>query len=167
MELVEKLGNTDPSIRQIKDEIEKGIYSEKTLYFLDQVIAADYIDQNTFIKKANPYGEALVILSLLGDIQAKKIISQKIDVMRKLDWERDQNFKLSQKEIIDRQEIYGKIEALDPSELVCVHTTRYKPVLDDTQEFIVSTTFDAAKRQPRNTVHTSLNHKVEECKHGI
>lgn len=52
-------------------------------------------------------------------------------------------------------------EPLSVDRLVSVHATKYRPASAE-GTFIIPTTFDATERTvPRNTVHTTMNHKVE------
>lgn len=167
IELSRRLGGNNSEAEEVLADLEHWNYSPKVLNLLDQLIAASYVDdQGGILEKANSYGEALVTLLLIGDEEAKLIVNKKVEQLRKFD-------ETKNKERIDGlrnlvSTTYRDVEGLNPKNLVAVHTTRYLPVTNQDGEFIVPTTFDATRGGSyRNTVHTSLNHKVEPVNLGF
>lgn len=153
VEVAIALGSTDEDLVGLRDEIRTGVYSERTLEIIDQLVAADFIDDSgEVLDTPSLEGEGLVMLSLLGDEKAKKIVDRRIEEMRRHDEERAEQNKRKEPEA----EPY-KIE-----DLVVVHATRYLPQQDEQGRYIIRTTQDAqGQRFIRNSVHFSLNGKVE------
>jgi hypothetical protein len=152
VELLLQLGNTDKELFTLSVEIGKGIYSPQALEMIDELIAANFIsDDGEFSKHATVDGEALVVLSRMGNKEAQELIAKKKKI-------------LQERKIDLRQEraVPNGTEALNPKELVCVHATKYAPQALSATEYSIPTTYDATHGLiPRNTIHTSLNHKVE------
>lgn len=152
IELAIQLGSKDASLPQLRDQLARGVYSERALTLIDALIALNYVDFAGFNGKgANTNAEAIMLLSLLGDADAQTAVAEAVDTLRQIDQGRKANR--------ERRKVYS--EPLKPQELVCVHATRYKPEATEGGGFLVYTTFDATKGKVlRNTVHTALNHKV-------
>lgn len=170
IELARNLGSTDSSLEQTLQELDKGIYSPRALEILDHLVAASYIgDDSSWVGKSDPYAEALVILSLLGDKDATRILSKKLESQKNLDEEQDSERKQHLRKFLE--EIVpdpADKQPLNPKDLVAVHATRFIPKTNPSGEYLVETTFDATGGKGfRNTIHTSLNHKVEPVNGGF
>lgn len=161
VELALELKPEDPVLGGLKDGVSKGSYDSTALEIIDDLIAANYVDNEAkgFIDEPDPDAEALVLLSLVGNVQAKEQLAKKKAFLKDTDQERKKHKETEGKKV--------DAESLDPKELVCVHATSYLPQAGPNGELYVKTKFDSTGRDiPRNTVHTSLNHKVEGHVYG-
>lgn len=144
-----ELGATDPNMARLLNEVKSGTYSGRALDLIDKLVAVNCItdDKNEWSEKlTSGDAEAIVVLSLLGNDEANNYINSKLEQMRDLDVLRE-----SKKE---------KGISVDIEKQVCVHATRFKPILNG-NIYEVKTTGDATNWEyVRNTVHVSLNHKV-------
>lgn len=159
VELAMQLGSRDTSLPQLREELTRGVYSERSIALLDALVAANYVgDGGLGVEpRANQNAEALVLAGLLGDPQAQTAIAQKVEELRHLE----------QQGKIEAEQEDREAEPLKPQELVAVHATKYEPAVGPNGEFIVQTTFDATKGKVlRNSVHTALNHKVAGHMYG-
>jgi len=157
VELATQLGSKDSSLAQLREELAKGIYSPRALTLLDALVASNYGDSIRYGGKPESQAEAVVLLSLLGDVQAQTAVAENVESYRE--------YETSKKAHRERRKIDN--EPLRPQELCVVHATRYKPESTENGDFLVPTTFDATKGKVlRNTVHTALNHKVAGHMYG-
>lgn len=160
VELAIRLGSPDSTLAQVRDELANGIYSERAIQIIDMLVASNFIsggygeiDGNTQID-----AEALVVMALTGNESAQVEVAQRIERLR----EQEQY----QKESSTPERISGE-EIFDPSTLVVVHATKYQPSIDKDGNAIIPTTFDATGGKiPRNSIHTTLNHKVQGHMYG-
>lgn len=157
VELAVQFGSQDEGLVQLKDELSRGVYSPKAIELIDGLVALNYIKKGRFKTESSTDAEAVMLMSLMGDPEAKRAVSQKVEAMRKLDKAR-----------VDRameenlSQIFSRKEPLNPHDLIAVHSTGYKPAIGANGEAIIPTTFDATNgKEIRNTIHVALNHKVE------
>lgn len=150
------LGAQDPSLQKLHDDLQLRQYTEQALGFIDTLLAANYVDEQAgqFLAKPNPHAEALVVMVLTGNEDARSILAKKVAVLSDLD-------KNSREERVRDDRTYS-IEPLRTERLVAVHATRYRPRIGKNGEYSVVSTFDATHEEtPRNSIHTALNHKVD------
>jgi hypothetical protein len=161
VELAIRLGSKDESLSKLRGELAEGKYSERALAIIDAITACDYLEYGEFEGKPTCDGEALVVLALLGDKDAQNAVANKVESLRY--FEQQQREHQAREQSLDRSEA----EPLNPEELCVVHATQYKPENQGDGKFAVRTTFDATKGNvPRNSIHTTLNHKVESHMYG-
>jgi len=103
------------------------------------------------------FGEAIAVAALMGDNQAQLIADQAVQIQR----EQDIAFIEQARAAVASREVSPDMEAFKPGDLVVVHATAYEPS-ETPDGFQVVTTHDASGF-PRSTVHTSLNHKVDNA----
>ena len=156
VDLAIRMGSTDTTLPQIREEIARGEYSERSLNLIDALLASNYINYTGFGNQSNTDAEAVVLLSLLGDSRAQSAVAEAVETMQ----------------LVDREKIFtdSKLESeekpLQPQDLCVVHATQYLPKSDE-NGYLVTTTFDATKGKVlRNSVHTALNHKVAGHMYG-
>lgn len=154
-----RFGSRDSSLPQLRQELIQGKYSGRALVLLDSLIAANYMDDAGLQVQTrhNNNAEALVLAALLGDPQAQTAVAQKVEALSR----HQQQAKLY------TERLSSTAEALQPHNLIAVHATKYQPKAGPDGTLIVPTTFDATNGKVlRNTVHTSLNHKVAGHMYG-
>jgi hypothetical protein len=133
-------------------------YDAEVLKTIDMATAVNnFYSQEQIEGQHEPtLGEIVAVAVLLGDTEAQQIADQAVQLQR----EQEEAVIRSQLERMNTSSDQSvKTEAFKPSDLVVVHTTRYKPK-ETSDGYKVSTTHDVSGL-PRSTVHTSLNHKVE------
>ncbi|NLB11958.1 hypothetical protein GX830_01100 [Candidatus Dojkabacteria bacterium] len=151
LDLAIKMGNTDERLPKMREEIARGEYSESSLALIDALLATNFMDYTGYSGKQNNDGEAIVLLSLLGNSQAQAYVEDTVKIMQDLNKEK----------IIEKQNIEYK-DALRVEDLCAVHATRYSPK-SERNGYSVRSTFDSTGGKLfRNTIHTSLNHKVSD-----
>ncbi|MDA1208561.1 MAG: hypothetical protein O2904_00840 [bacterium] len=155
------LGSEDESLEVLKEEIQSGHYSKRALALIDAIIACDYVSYSEFTEEKTTDGEAVVVLALMGDRNAQEIVAKKLHSLQYTD-----------AHIRDGENFYRDLkktegEPFDTSELAIVHATSYEPQRTEEGEFDIRTTFDATNGEiPRNSMHTTLNHKVTSHMQG-
>lgn len=154
IELALKLGAVDLTLLDLQKELEQGKYSERALSLIDALIACNAIDTSGELSDGtSTNAEAIVLLSLLGDAQAKQIVQKRLDQFH----QQEEKIKMESK--TESRENTAK--PFDPKELACVHATRYMPQMNEAGQYQIQTTSDATDNVSfRNTIHFTLNHKV-------
>lgn len=154
VDLAVTLGAQDPSLLDLQKELQEGNYSERALSLIDELIACNAVDDHgELLEKPNTNAEALVLLSLLGDVSAKNILQKRVNKFA----EQEEKIKTALKQ--EGRE--NTAEPFDPKELACVHATRYMPERSAAGQYQIKTTSDATDNASfRNTIHFTLNHKV-------
>lgn len=163
--LLAKLQPDNATWQARADEIAQGHYDEETLKTIDKVTAV-----NAFCLSNDPSaaqrplpGELVAVAALLGDAEAARVIDQALQLQQQREQavaDRAQAAVAERKMLADSTEGSGA-EAFKRSDLVVVHATSYEPKETD-DGYEVVTTHDATGF-PRATIHTSLNHKVENA----
>ncbi len=163
--LILKPDNQD--VREMLGELSAGITSDRSQKLIDTLIAANVISDDGSLRLRNedlsvrvleiPHAEMLMVLALNGDLQAKAALESKYDSLMQMRSSAETNIPL-------RREHVGELKVED---LVCVHTTSYRPQINAEGDALVKTTHDATSGKfLRNTVHTALNHKVSSHAFG-
>lgn len=150
------LGAQDPSLQKLHTDLQSRQYTEQALGFIDTLLAANYIDEQAgqFLAKPNPHAEALVVMALTGNEDARSILAKKVAVLSDLD-------RKAREDRIEDDRVCN-VEPLRPDRLVAVHATRHRPGIGKNGEYAVVSTFDGSHEEiPRNSIHTALNHKVD------
>jgi hypothetical protein len=142
-------------------EVSSGIMSDKILKIIDTLIAANVVTDKGTMKVRNedlmmrvqeaPHAEMLMALALNGDSEAQAILDSKY-----------KSFIASRSStsasVPERRGGEGELKVED---LLCVHTTAYRPEINAKGDALIKTTNEATSGKfLRNTVHTALNHKV-------
>jgi hypothetical protein len=153
VELAMAMGSETPQLRELQEKILERNYDQQVLALLDSMVAANYIDEpeEGFRQEQNPHADALVLLALMGDTSAQAILGQNLQTL--------------QEKGATGPSFSGNTQEVEPlrvEELMCVHATNYHPTRNGHGGYEIQTTYDAAGRLLRNSVHTTLNHKVED-----
>lgn len=154
IELAQKLGGADPSLEQMKQEVQKGVYGDRAIALIDTLIATN---MNVCVGgEVSNTGEPLAVLALLGDADAQEALIREMDILRAA---RGHERYMGYKE--------AKEKSIPIQELACVHATHHKPNRRADGSYEIPTTFDVTNgRILRNSIHTALNHKVESHMYG-
>lgn len=162
------LGVEDKRLREMRRVLSQGETNKEIKQLMDKVIAGKLFDsEGNFRTKRNYEGEVLLLLALQGDADASQKLEKRATLLRQHD-------EKVQKEIVDETASMNKkgsrehetVEALDPKELVAVHTTKFKPkkVGDG---YRMQSTYDASQGETlRNSIHFTLNHHVASHMYG-
>lgn len=157
------LGVENRNLREARQRVSHRKTNPEAERLLDRVIAGKIIDDNGEVRNELNYeGEALAVLSMLGDSEASKVLDSKAARLSSLDETRDakalENLKSFKKE--------GR-EPLKLEDLVAVQLTRYLPQSGEDGQSELVTTFDATGGKVfRDTIHFTLNHPVEDHMYG-
>jgi hypothetical protein len=163
VELALRLGTLQPyrrvNLLRIQQELEQRHFSEATFHLLDLTAATNFISPDGELRNFSPDAQALLLLSLLGDESATKVMEERLTHFEK---EREKSKK---SQALESDPYLDSIEALRIQDLCCVHATRFMPQKNSDGEYQVPTSADARDWAVlRTTIHTSLNHKVQS--HG-
>ncbi|NBW39664.1 hypothetical protein EBR25_01540 [bacterium] len=138
--------------QKLREEVRQGIYSQKSHDLLEELVACNLFGNSGFSADES-HAEMLVIEALLGEQQAKNMLDSRVDAFRRL---------VTNKLSTYTPEIEAGQKALSPSELVCVHATRFLPEMKGDGTVCIASTASATDHKfIRNTVHLSLNHVVQ------
>lgn len=170
--LLERIQPDEPHWSQQREAIANNDYNEESLYLIDAILSIDREvasslenDRKNFssaaIEEHPPLGEAVMVAAALGDSEAQQLADEAVARLRA---EQESNRKQREQEIKQlvrsNEERLSQVEAYRPEELLAVHATEYEPnVTQDGYE--IYTTHDTVG-YPRSTLHTSINHKVED-----
>jgi hypothetical protein len=155
LELAIKMGATDPELPGMISDIQNGIYSDRALRIMDGLIAGNYINKMRWgsSETVGTSPEVVMALALTGNQEAQDAMLYAYAELASFD-ESKRTQSMS-------EQGNSSEHMLNPAELCCVHATRFLPSEGNAGDYLVPTTFDATHgKTPRNTVHTSLNHKV-------
>ncbi|RJP46925.1 MAG: hypothetical protein C4584_00925 [Armatimonadetes bacterium] len=155
------LGLNDPKWREArKRAVVDRQYTTEVREVVDNLIAGTVVNnQGQLRKRENQEGEALVLLSLLGDEQATQKLAARREVVAKVDGQGEAVRAAQIEELKTRLLTEGARVVMDYK---AYHTTKYKPIITEEGIYIRST-FDASGGQLlRNTVHFSLAGPVSE-----
>lgn len=156
-ELAIRLGSTDPLLPKIVEDLKNKKYSPEVFELMDQLIACNFVRDNKIVNDPDLDAEALVLLGLLGNSKAKEEVELRVSQMRVLDEEQQTKYPYP----FRSEEAMAQYEDISEKDLICVHSTNYKPRQDENGNYYVITTSDALDGATvRNSVHVSLNHKV-------
>lgn len=155
-----KLGVDEEWLAKTLDEVKDGIYNAKALDLMDQLIACNWVKEDSDGWQESYGGsepEALVVASLLGDTDSRDYINSQLDKMLDLDKKREQEFREEYKE---RWDYLERFHPPNIDELAAVHATKYLPKRYQ-NGYEIPTTADATDYEDvRNTIHITLNHRV-------
>jgi len=174
VELAIQLGSKDTSLPQLREDLPKGIYSQRALALLDDLVASNFNGSFGVDDGSETQAEALVLLSLLGDDQAQTVVAENVKLLEKYDSDkRTSEVAIIKAELMSHQtkgtdsldweeEEKAGPEALKVEDLCAVHATNFKPEATSEGGLVIPTSFDATKgRIVRNSIHVCLNGKVQ------
>lgn len=167
LETAEQLGmELDESLQEALSELREKRLTGAGLEVIDSVLAGNLIDdEGKFRIEHQHEGEALYLLSLVGDKEAQQLLAKKRGVIQESDKKRGAERKAKFAEQRREDEKSGQ-EALELKELVAVHATRYLPK-KGAENLEIPTSFEASGWQiPRDTIHFALNHEVAPHMYG-
>lgn len=164
LDLAFTLGVEDKVLRNARLDASHNKITEAAQKLTDDVIAGKVIDDDGNIKNEKDYqGEALAVLSLMGDTEAMSLLKHKKTQLKNLE---DNNKEKDLQKQRDQIAEGRRVEPLKLQDLVAVHTTRYQPKRNGDQ-WEVQSTFDATNgKGVRQSIHFSLNHAVEGHMYG-
>lgn len=163
LDLCIALGSSEMELTSLRSEFASRRLGSKETEFIDKIIAGKIIDdQGNFRELPNYEGEVLTILSLLGNEQAKRLSEQRLQHLRVSDQQRDALSNKIYLKQMERPAAQISREGLKPQQLVLVHATRYLPQTRNGNLEIISTLDASNWELPRNTIHFTLNHPVQE-----
>lgn len=167
LETAKQLGvDLERPLQEALFELENKKLTEAGLDVIDSVLAGNLIDdRGQFRGEDNHEGEALYLLSSIGNEEAKRVLDKKKEMIDEADRKRDEEEKVKFAEQRKKDEEKGQ-EALELESLVAVHATRYLPIQGE-EGLEMTTTFEASDWEiPRDTIHFSLNHHVAPHMYG-
>ncbi len=130
------------------------IYTNEVIDVLDDMIAGTVINnEGSLVRRQDQRGEALAVLALLGDNDARETLDKKKDVMLRMDEEKDKQHK----EFAERRyrELLAEGRRL-PDKVLATHVTKYKPMITE-KGVLIQSSFDGTNGvMTRNTIHFSL-----------
>lgn len=134
--------------RKIIDELKERRIGEGGSRMIDALLAGNIIDEKGEVREKDQHeGEALYLLSLMGDKEAEECLGEKAARLKEMDAQGERGV---EQELPTREK-----ELLEG--LVCVHTTSSFP-----QDGEVMTTFDGSGGEERRiTIHFTENYLVE------
>ncbi|MBI5151655.1 MAG: hypothetical protein HZA34_03720 [Candidatus Pacebacteria bacterium] len=136
-------------------DIKVGGYTQEITDLIDKIIAC-----RIKINKEGSDGEAIVLASMLGDDEAMQFVQLAMKEME----DSDKVILQEKRDSLREQWEYQKrFEKADVKDLIVVHATRYLPQYSkEIHGFEVLPTGESTSwKYLRNTVHTTLNHKVK------
>jgi hypothetical protein len=154
--VIEIAGNLGvKGITQQLQDIRSGKYTQEITELIDKIVAC-----KLRIGDEGSDGEAIVLASMLGDKEAMQFVDFSFKAMTDSD---DMTLSDKREDLREQWEINKRFEEVNVKDLVVVHATHYLPRRsEEVHGFeIVPTGEVNAWRYLRNTVHTTLNHKVE------
>jgi hypothetical protein len=162
--LLARLKPDDVKYQTMVGEIERGEYSPASLELSDRLAAAMFMDDSSDEPKLNmdPYGAALLVLSELGDAEAKKLIDARYRRLQQFDSAAQASRQRMGEERVasEPEEVEWYQETFKPDQIVCIHETSYPPQRNSDGAVVLHDTFDHSGF-PRASIHFALNHVVE------
>lgn len=156
------------------------------LRLIDQVTAANLLEEDGSFKNYNHHeGEVLLLLSLLGDQKAQKILETKSAALHNLDRKATEHMAQlvaeegkNARSYLRRQgakkafpdtlasllqpDVESEPKKMGLDDLICVHATRYLPTQSN-RGYEVQSTFDGSgSDKPRISIHWALNHVIQQ-----
>lgn len=160
LNLALKLDPHSEIVRNLLDKVEKGQYDQDVLNLIDTLISVNYVDEktNTF-QRSYKHSEALVVLSLTGDKEAKVIVDRKIQAFKVLLEAQETEKRLLMEQDHDQR---NSDEIYEESEIACVHATNFLPEIREDGTVTMKTLFDSTGGKGlRSTLHFYLNDIVQ------
>lgn len=172
----DRLGN----LKHLQKKLRDNVYDEEVYELYDQLYAASAVMVDNGELNSSDSGKPKdgglmeVVMAMVGDEDAQKLLETKESIVRGLD--REMQAKLKQQdsttEDVDLKQpgdrlTDDELETIAQQHLVGVHTTEAMPYHINEQGdgiSVIRPTFsfgDEHERLPRNTIHFSLNHPVE------
>lgn len=155
LDLAFHLGVEDKVLREIRQQIAvQKKYNPQALDLLDDLVAGTIIDdQGNVRKRQNQEGEAMTVLALLGDEQARGELDKRKGVIQKIDAKNSLRLKFFAEK--QHQQLTNEGERTSAS-ATATHVTKYKPEITPTGIEIKSSFDGSNETLTRNTVHLSL-----------
>jgi hypothetical protein len=167
LETAKQIGfELESPLQEALSSLESRQLTKDGLDVIDSVLAGNLVDdEGRFRERHDHEGEALYLLSLMVNEEAKGVLDKKREMIQEMDRERDEAEKVKFTEQRKKDEEKGQ-EALKLKSLVAVHATRHLPIQGE-EGLEVATTFEASDwKIPRDTIHFSLNHHVAPHMYG-
>lgn len=162
LDLAFTLGVESPGLRSLRAQISRGQMTDELLDFTDTIIAGKIIDADGNIRTEKSFeGEALTVLDLSGNPEAKKELAKRVNILSLID--KQQAEAMLAKSSINIPQIKTLIERegeseLEPKDLALVRVGISEPIREG-GKLVLRSAFDTIGR-PRTSIHTALNHVV-------
>ena len=174
----------DPKINRLLADISNKAFTVESLDYLDTVCAALCMDENgKILNEMNSDAVCDVVSALCGDKSQKLKLAEKVDHLRKY---RERKYRDSlnrqasdEEKQLDNFESLRNISELSAENVVLVHVTKHKPIIDEQGNIILYPTafYDLetfnedgtpTKNAPvaRGTIHFTVNSRVENHMFG-
>lgn len=143
----------------------EGIYTPEVIGLIDDMIAGTVVGGNGERgQRRNQKGEALAVLALLGDKQAREMLDEKRKVLKDLDKERlIRQQKFSQKKL---EELEKEGVGIPKGGVWVTHVTAYRPQVTE-KGILIKPSFDASGGvMTRGTIHFTLGGEVTSAYGG-
>ncbi len=148
---IESGHDADGSLREMRDQIVSGTYSDKAIELIDTILATtQYSDTERSTDRFNYEGFAVVLAMLEGSSAARDIVMHKLALLESTE---------SIKRVNHEQREDG--EVADPHRLALVHSTPHDLMRDADGNVILSAAGSLrADKFPRATLHFTINGQV-------
>lgn len=170
LDLAHELNPDDIALSHLRDEVKAGKYPERALLLLDALAAASYIDEAGNVTAVpNPYGDALVAMSLRGDVAAQTQVALRTARLHEHDAAKAQaDHQVRAAHRSAHPDIYNVApghEAPKARDYMTVHATGHEPRRSEDGTIQLKTRFDTTGFS-RPSLHFTLNHIVESHTYG-
>ena len=167
LETAKQLGmELEEPLRETLSELRNKKLTEASLAVIDSVLAGNLVnDAGEFRQEHQHEGEALYLLALMGNKEARQLLDKKREIIHQMDKIREERRKAWFAKQRQKYEELGK-KGLELKSLVTVHATRYLPAKGP-EGLEIATTFEGSGWTiPRDTIHFTLNHEVTPHMYG-
>ena len=142
----------------------QGVVGIAKSFSIEEVTSTELMDKviacKLKISKEGSDGEAIALASIFGDKEAIQFVENAVEDMENND---RAVLQAKREDLREQWEYHRRFEKVNVKDLVVVHATRYLPQQSEIiNGFEVLPTGESTSwKYLRNTVHTTLNHKVE------
>ena len=170
--LAEPNSKSSENINEMINDIQKGgPYSEKVKELTDQIVACAMFDKNgtALDDKVDEDAYALVTVSLCGNENASRIVSNRLDIFRETLQKRQERIHdacAADRETISEYMEQHNIPEISPSDIALVHSTKHKVERDSKGNVILSPTSAHEQRSIRSSIHFTPNGQVTSHGYG-
>lgn len=141
------------------------IYTPEAIGLIDDMIAGGVVGENGELgQRRNQKGEALAVLALLGDKEAREILDEKRSVLEDLDKERlrrQQEFSQKKLKVLSEERV-----SMPKGDVWVTHVTAYRPQATE-KGILIKSSFDGTDGvMTRGTVHFTLGGEITSAYGG-
>lgn len=142
-----------------------GIYTAEAISFIDDMIAGTTVGEDGKLRqRQNQEGEALAVLALLGDPEARKVLDARKRVLEELDAKREEGYKEFRRSKFEK--LAGEGIEVPKGEVRATHVTAYRPRITE-KGILIRSSFDGTQGAvTRNTIHFALGGEISSAYGG-